>query len=110
MSEKPLHKLPLEALEIRRLNWFGLAYLAERARDRAGPDTIEGETFAAEAAEAVYEAELIEAEIARRADAKRAKVKGRATKAIEPVAVPEPETELPPSNLIVGPWGSQLRR
>ena len=109
MSEKPLHKLPMEALEIRRLSWFGLAYLAERARDRAGPDTPERLTFEAEAAEAIVEAELIETEIARRRNKRKGKTS--ATEAIEPIA--EPETELPPEspNVIAGPWaGSQLRR
>ena len=109
MSNTPLSKLPMEALEIRRLSWFGLAYLAERARDRAEPDTPERLTFEAEAAEAIVEAELIETEIARRRN--KRKGKPSATEAVEPIA--EPATELPlesAPNVVRGPWGSQLRR
>ncbi len=111
---KPLSKLSLEILEIRRLQWYGLAFLNQRAFERAGHDTPEANTLAADYDAAIAEAEAIEAEVERR----RSKRKGKAAVA-EPEAVLEPpaelettEPELPPvaANVIAGPWGSKLRR
>lgn len=106
-----LAKLPLEALEIRRLSWYGLAFLHQRACDRAGPDTPEGQTYAAEVDAAVAEAEACEAEIERRRS--KRKGKARTAEASERIACPEQNEELPleSPNVIAGPWaGSHLRR